>query len=81
MSAHIDLIKETAYQIWIETHQPFTPEDIYQRIWQPRGDRQHPLPTARQIANMLMEADYVKIKRRSGLNQSRYLYVWTGDVL
>lgn len=76
-SAYIDLVKETAYEIWQKTHKTFCAVDIFNEVWPILKSRGINPPTAKAVKRILDTETWAKPKRKSGGTYATY--VWTGD--
>lgn len=78
MSAHIDLVKETAYQIWIRTRKPFCAVDVFNEVWLILKGRGEKPITPREVGMVLRDAPWAKRKCKAG-GLSYSTYTWRGD--
>lgn len=74
---HLDLIKESAYELWMETQKPFCAVDVYDKM--SKSIDYKTLPSFREIGKVLKNASWAEPRRSAGLNISYVTYMWIGD--
>lgn len=76
-AVYFDLIKEAAYELWLETHKPFCAIDIFDKLCKSIDYRD--LLSFRLIGRILKNSDWAKPKKASGVNLAYATYTWRGD--
>lgn len=77
ISPYLDLIKETAYEIWRDTRKPFCSVDIYDRMCLHTDYKS--LPSFKAIGRILKKASWAKPKHTSGVGLAYATYTWRGE--
>lgn len=76
-AVYFNLIKEAAYELWLEDHEPFSAVDIFEKLCKSIDYRE--LPSFRSIGRILKHAAWAKPKKVSGVNLAYATYTWRGD--